>query len=372
MNTLADAVDVAERTGLGIVADIGNFWMERDLRATLLRAAPHIDLVQLTDVSIGTVRSPDDPPSGGRVPFGEGDLPLARILGDIKDTGYAGPLELELIGPLGDSEGYAPVIRRGVAAADGDARRKPGCEQRKRNPMTRMSRAVVMPGDGTWELRELPVPDPPPGGAVLRVEAVGMCHSDIDHMHGIVHTPWGGAYPSIPGHEIVGRIDALAAGDRRPVGRQGGPAGRRPRVGAAARRHPRLRPRLRDRRAVRPVRRVRRLHGTAAGDAGRAAPGRHPGRGAHGLGAARHRRPVGDRGQARRLGGDPGARAPRPGLDRRRPARPAPSGSSSPARPPTPSGSTRPAGWASRRPSTSAPPTRSSASASSPATASTS
>ncbi len=78
--------------------------------------------------------------------------------------------------------------------------------------MTRMSRALVMPGDGTWELRELPVPDPAPGGAVLRVEAVGMCHSDVDHMHGIVHTPWGGAYPSIPGHEIVGRIDALADG----------------------------------------------------------------------------------------------------------------------------------------------------------------
>jgi sugar phosphate isomerase/epimerase len=118
VNTLRDGIDVAERTGLGIVADIGNFWMERDLRATLLRAAPHIALVQLTDVSIGTVRRPDDPPSGGRVPFGEGDLPLARILGDIKDTGYAGPLELELIGPLGDREGYAPVIRRGVAAAE--------------------------------------------------------------------------------------------------------------------------------------------------------------------------------------------------------------------------------------------------------------
>jgi hypothetical protein len=29
-----------------------------------------------------------------------------------------------------------------------------------------------MPGDGTWQLRELRVPDPPPGGAVLRVEAV--------------------------------------------------------------------------------------------------------------------------------------------------------------------------------------------------------
>ena len=69
-----------------------------------------------------------------------------------------------------------------------------------------------MPGDGTWDLRELPVPDPAPGGAVLRVEAVGMCHSDVDHLHGIVHTPWGGAYPSIAGHEIVGRIHALGDG----------------------------------------------------------------------------------------------------------------------------------------------------------------
>jgi sugar phosphate isomerase/epimerase len=118
VNSLSDAVDVAERTRLGIVADIGNFWMERNLRATLLRAAPHIDLVQLTDVSVGTVRSAQDPPSGGRVPLGEGDLPLARILGDIKDTGYAGPLELEVIGPLVEREGYEPVIRRGVAAAE--------------------------------------------------------------------------------------------------------------------------------------------------------------------------------------------------------------------------------------------------------------
>lgn len=118
VNTLRDAVDVAERTGLGIVADVGNFWMERDLRRTLLAAAPRIDLVQLTDVSIGTVRSADDVTPGGRVPFGEGDLPLGRLLADIRDTGYAGPFELELFGPLGDSEGYTPTIRRGVAAAE--------------------------------------------------------------------------------------------------------------------------------------------------------------------------------------------------------------------------------------------------------------
>jgi hypothetical protein len=45
VTSLRDAIDVADRTELGIVADIGNFWMERDLRATLLRAAPRLALV---------------------------------------------------------------------------------------------------------------------------------------------------------------------------------------------------------------------------------------------------------------------------------------------------------------------------------------
>jgi 2-desacetyl-2-hydroxyethyl bacteriochlorophyllide A dehydrogenase len=72
-----------------------------------------------------------------------------------------------------------------------------------------MSRAIVFHGDETWELRDLPVPDPQPGGAVLRVEATGLCHSDVDHFRGVIHTSWGGAYPSIPGHEIVGRIEKI-------------------------------------------------------------------------------------------------------------------------------------------------------------------
>jgi len=72
-----------------------------------------------------------------------------------------------------------------------------------------MSRAIVFSGDGTWEERDLPVPDPQPGGAVLRVEATGLCHSDVDHFRGHVHTSWGGAFPSIAGHEIVGRIEKI-------------------------------------------------------------------------------------------------------------------------------------------------------------------
>jgi threonine dehydrogenase-like Zn-dependent dehydrogenase len=72
-----------------------------------------------------------------------------------------------------------------------------------------VSRAIVFNGDETWQEVDLPVPDPQPGGAVIKVEATGLCHSDIDHFRGHVHTPWGGAFPSIAGHEIVGRIERI-------------------------------------------------------------------------------------------------------------------------------------------------------------------
>lgn len=117
INTIRDANDAAARTGLGIVVDFGNCWMERDFREVLLAAGERIALVQIGDVRVGSVLGPGQPPAGGRLPPGEGELPLARMLGDVRDAGYAGPVELELPGPTGESEGYEAVIRRGVAAA---------------------------------------------------------------------------------------------------------------------------------------------------------------------------------------------------------------------------------------------------------------
>ena len=70
-------------------------------------------------------------------------------------------------------------------------------------------RAVLFTGNETYELREFPIPDPPPGGAVLRVEAVGMCGSDVAQWHGLMPLP-GMRYPIVPGHEIVGVIEKLA------------------------------------------------------------------------------------------------------------------------------------------------------------------
>lgn len=70
-------------------------------------------------------------------------------------------------------------------------------------------RGVVFAGDGAYETREFPIPTPPPGGAVLKVESVGLCASDVSQLHGHHHVP-GEVSPIVPGHEIVGRVHALA------------------------------------------------------------------------------------------------------------------------------------------------------------------
>ncbi len=77
--------------------------------------------------------------------------------------------------------------------------------------MTDTCRAVVFLGDGSYELREFPVPDPPEGGAVLQVEAVGLCGSDVAQLQGVELVPGASAFPVVPGHETVGRVVTLAS-----------------------------------------------------------------------------------------------------------------------------------------------------------------
>jgi sugar phosphate isomerase/epimerase len=114
VNTLRDAVHVAERTGLSLVVDFGNCWMERDLKAVLREAAAHACLVQICDVRVG---DPDTLRSGGRVPPGEGDLPLRALVDECLANGYGGVFDLEVLGPQIEAEGYEAALRRGVRAA---------------------------------------------------------------------------------------------------------------------------------------------------------------------------------------------------------------------------------------------------------------
>ena len=44
--------------------------------------------------------------------------------------------------------------------------------------------------------------------AVLAGEAVGLCHSDVAQLNGHPHVP-GEVSPTVPGHEIVGRVQGV-------------------------------------------------------------------------------------------------------------------------------------------------------------------
>lgn len=114
VNTLRDAIDMAERTGVGIVADFGNMWMERDFDLTLKRAMPHIALMQIGDVVIG---ASGRPAPGGRAHIGEGELPLERMMRDVLDAGYTGVFDLEVVPADFAKGGNEATIRRGIAAA---------------------------------------------------------------------------------------------------------------------------------------------------------------------------------------------------------------------------------------------------------------
>ena len=58
--------------------------------------------------------------------------------------------------------------------------------------MSDKCRAVVFNGDGTFTIKFFDKPAPPDGGAVLKVEAVGMCSSDVAQLNGHQHSTYPG------------------------------------------------------------------------------------------------------------------------------------------------------------------------------------
>jgi D-arabinose 1-dehydrogenase-like Zn-dependent alcohol dehydrogenase len=74
---------------------------------------------------------------------------------------------------------------------------------------TKMKAAQISKAGGDFELVERGIPEPRPGQVRLKVEACGICHSDVLVKDGL----WPGIqYPRVPGHEIAGRIDAVGTG----------------------------------------------------------------------------------------------------------------------------------------------------------------
>ncbi len=88
--------------------------------------------------------------------------------------------------------------------------------------------AVEVPTPGTFRVVERTISEPATGQVRIRVEACGVCHSDSGTVEGLFPIEW----PRVPGHEAVGRIDALGSGvqgwtvgQRVGVGFLGGPCG---------------------------------------------------------------------------------------------------------------------------------------------------
>ncbi|SCL92576.1 MULTISPECIES: zinc-binding dehydrogenase [Tissierellales] len=72
--------------------------------------------------------------------------------------------------------------------------------------MSKKMKAAVMYGPNDIRIEEVDKPDCPKGGFVLKVEAVGLCGSDIRNL---TTDSRNGNYPYIYGHEIVGTIDEV-------------------------------------------------------------------------------------------------------------------------------------------------------------------
>jgi alcohol dehydrogenase, propanol-preferring len=64
------------------------------------------------------------------------------------------------------------------------------------------------PGTGRLESVELPRPEPGPGDLLVRVEVCGVCRTDLHLVDGELPEP---KLPIVPGHEVVGRVEALGA-----------------------------------------------------------------------------------------------------------------------------------------------------------------
>jgi L-iditol 2-dehydrogenase len=72
--------------------------------------------------------------------------------------------------------------------------------------------AAVMTGLNSIEIQERPMPEPGPGQAVIRVEAVGVCGSDVAYYRYGKIGPFVVDGPFILGHEVSGEVTSVGEG----------------------------------------------------------------------------------------------------------------------------------------------------------------
>jgi len=108
IHTFRDLRMVAERTGLMMIAELQNCWVEYGIGAMLADSAAQIALVQVSDYVVGTTQRT------ARVCPGDGDLPLGYMIEAVLAGGYAESFDIEVLGPAIDEIGYPQAIERSV------------------------------------------------------------------------------------------------------------------------------------------------------------------------------------------------------------------------------------------------------------------
>ena len=75
--------------------------------------------------------------------------------------------------------------------------------------MPQRVRGVIAPGKGApVRIETVVVPDPGPGEAVVRVQACGVCHTDLHYREGGINDD----FPFLLGHEAAGIVEAVGEG----------------------------------------------------------------------------------------------------------------------------------------------------------------
>ena len=75
--------------------------------------------------------------------------------------------------------------------------------------MVKMKSVQVPKAGADFEIAERDIPQPGPGYVRIRVQACGICHSDVVTKEGLFP---GITYPRVPGHEVAGIIDETGPG----------------------------------------------------------------------------------------------------------------------------------------------------------------
>ena len=75
--------------------------------------------------------------------------------------------------------------------------------------MPQTVKGVIARSEGAdVEVVDIVVPDPGPGEAVVRVEACGVCHTDLHYREGGINDE----FPFLLGHEAAGTVEAVGPG----------------------------------------------------------------------------------------------------------------------------------------------------------------